>query len=132
MAPRRRAVRYLAGCLESAVGGEHFDDLGVVSRRIACNALQGIDPAEADIQLRVAELVDSQSEALSDLACLIEAVGQAGEDGARDSNQTRECRKQRCTDTADFCGLVFSIETLLGQPLRQPLEKSGQVAQGRG
>src|SRR4051794_9622953 len=68
------------------VRGENLDDLGVIILRISGDALQGVDTAETNVELGLAKLVDRSCEALSDLASSVEAVRQAGEDGADDGD----------------------------------------------
>jgi hypothetical protein len=61
-------------------GGEHLHDGAVIAGRVAGDALQGIDPAQAHIEPVVAELLDGLGEAIGDLPLAVQLKGSGGEE----------------------------------------------------
>jgi hypothetical protein len=60
--------------MPSHEGRQHLVDGEPIQRGVAGDALQRVDPAQADVELVVAELVDRATEPLGDLATLVQCV----------------------------------------------------------
>jgi hypothetical protein len=62
----------------------------VISLRVDSDALQGVEPAESNSELRLAELLDGLGVALGDVTLLGKPVGPSGDRQAAEGGQPRE------------------------------------------
>src|SRR4051794_20776810 len=88
-------------------GGKHLDDLRVICYRVAGYALQGVDPAQANIELGTAELLDGSGEALGDLPGPVKTVGKSAKDCPDSGHSASEDGQERCAGPADLLSTVL-------------------------
>src|SRR3954452_4652059 len=67
--------RPLDRCVMTHVGGESFDDRRLVRRTVMHQSSQCVDPAKADLDLVVAQLLNGLGVAIGDMALSAEPVG---------------------------------------------------------
>jgi hypothetical protein len=84
--------------VNSDVGSQNLHDRPVVSRRVACDALERVDAAELDARILVAELVDGSAEAFGDLPLAIQSKRAGRVDSADAENDAREKLHPGCPD----------------------------------